>query len=83
MNVSVVDVGGGVVCVWELRVYGDCGKGKRRRFAGGARREGGEVLYERFNEVLGEKGIGVERGGLGGMMDVRFRNWGGVSLMVE
>ncbi|WP_369015188.1 D-aminoacyl-tRNA deacylase [Paenibacillus xylanexedens] len=49
----------------------------------GAKADVAERLYEVLNELVGDKGIEVETGGLGGMMDVRLRNWGGVSVMVE
>ncbi|MNW63195.1 D-tyrosyl-tRNA(Tyr) deacylase [compost metagenome] len=83
MNLSLLDVGGAVLSVSQFTLYGDCRKGKRPSFAAAARPEAAERLYETFNQLLRDKGIQVETGRFGAMMDVTFTNWGPVTLMVE
>lgn len=83
MNLSLIDMGGAVLSVSQFTLYGDCRKGKRPSFAAAARPEAAELLYETFNQLLRDKGIQVETGRFGAMMDVTFTNWGPVTLMLE
>jgi D-tyrosyl-tRNA(Tyr) deacylase len=48
-----------------------------------ARPEQAVVLYEAFNQILRDKGITVETGVFGAMMDVELVNDGPVTLIVE
>jgi len=83
MNLSVQDVGGQVLSVSQFTLYGDCRKGKRPNFMAAARPEHAEAIYERFNAALREKGLQVETGAFGEMMDVQFTNWGPVTLIID
>src|SRR5262245_58498655 len=57
MNLSVADVGGGVLVVSQFTLYGDCQKGRRPSFIDAARPEVAIPLYEAF--VNGVKALGV------------------------
>jgi len=83
MNLSVADVGGQILSISQFTLYGDCRKGKRPNFMAAARPEHAEPLYERFNELLRERGLHVETGRFGAMMDVVLTNWGPVTLIVD
>ena len=48
-----------------------------------ARPEEASVLYDRFNEELRKKGVKVEEGRFGAMMQVELTNDGPVTLIVE
>lgn len=83
MNLSVLDVGGAVLSVSQFTLFGDCRKGRRPSFTGAARPETAEAMYERFNALLRERGLTVETGRFGAMMDVSLVNDGPVTLVVD
>lgn len=83
MNLSLLDVKGQILSVSQFTLYGDCRKGRRPNFMDAAKPEHAETIYEAFNEELLGKGIVVETGRFGAMMDVDFVNDGPVTLIVE
>lgn len=83
MNHSVMDVGGDVLSISQFTLYGDCRKGKRPNFMAAAKPEAAERLYELFNSELRDKGLKVETGVFGAMMDVSLTNWGPVTLVID
>ncbi|TYS68893.1 D-tyrosyl-tRNA(Tyr) deacylase [Sutcliffiella horikoshii] len=83
MNLSLLDVKGQILSVSQFTLYGDCRKGRRPNFMDAARPDHAETIYEAFNEELRGKGVTVETGRFGAMMDVDFVNDGPVTLIVE
>ncbi|PAQ16385.1 D-tyrosyl-tRNA(Tyr) deacylase [Bacillaceae bacterium SAOS 7] len=83
MNHSLLDVGGSILSVSQFTLYGDCRKGRRPNFMAAAKGEQAKQMYDLFNERLREKGIHVETGTFGAMMDVSLVNDGPVTLIVE
>src|SRR6185312_12475061 len=83
MNLSILDKGGEILSVSQFTLYGDCRKGRRPNFMEAARPEQANQLYEIFNSLLREKGIKVETGIFGAMMDVELINDGPVTLIVD
>ena len=83
MNLALEDVGGGLLVVSQFTLYGDAVKGRRPSFIDAARPEMAEQLYERFMALLAERGVRVERGEFGAMMDVESVNDGPVTLWLE
>jgi D-tyrosyl-tRNA(Tyr) deacylase len=83
MNRSVKDVGGAILSVSQFTLYGDTRKGRRPSFIEAARPEQAQPLYDFFNEKLRERGLAVETGIFGAMMDVALINDGPVTLLVE
>ncbi|WP_226526352.1 D-aminoacyl-tRNA deacylase [Metabacillus niabensis] len=83
MNHSILDVGGQVLSVSQFTLYGDCRKGRRPNYMNAAKPDVANELYESFNRMLREKGLQVETGIFGAMMDVQFTNVGPVTLIIE
>jgi len=83
MNLSLFDVAGEVLSVSQFTLYGDCRKGRRPNFMDAARPEHANGIYEQFNSKLREKGLKVETGVFGAMMDVQLTNDGPVTLIID
>lgn len=83
MNLALADVGGALLVVSQFTLYGDARKGRRPSFVDAARPEVAEALYQRFVALLRERGITVETGEFGAMMEVDLVNDGPVTLWLE
>ncbi len=83
MNLSLFDVEGSVLVVSQFTLYGDARKGRRPSFTDAARPEQAEPLVEFFAGQLRQRGLRVESGVFGAMMQVNIHNDGPVTLMLE
>jgi D-tyrosyl-tRNA(Tyr) deacylase len=83
MNLSVADVGGGVLVVSQFTLYGDVRRGKRPSFDRAARAERANELYEYFVEKVRAAGLRCETGRFQTMMDVELVNDGPVTILLD
>lgn len=83
MNRSVLDVGGEILAISQFTLLGDTRKGRRPSFIKAANPEKAEKYYNIFNRILINKGLHVESGIFGAMMDVNSINTGPVTLIVD
>ncbi|HEX9220308.1 MAG TPA: D-aminoacyl-tRNA deacylase [Gemmatimonadaceae bacterium] len=83
MNLGLADVGGSVLVVSQFTLYGNAEKGRRPSFIDAARPEAAIPLYDRFIAALRDRGLKVESGEFGAMMDVELVNDGPVTLWLE
>ncbi len=83
MNLGLSDVGGAVLVVSQFTLYGDSVKGRRPSFIDAARPDTAIPLYDAFVSALRAKGLSVETGEFGAMMDVELVNDGPVTLWLE
>ncbi len=84
MNLSLLQSGGDALVVSQFTLYGDCSKGRRPSFVGAARPEHADPTYEALCEALRAEGVPkVDQGRFGADMDVRLRNDGPVTLVID
>jgi D-tyrosyl-tRNA(Tyr) deacylase len=84
MNLSVLDVGGGVLAVSQFTLYGDARKGRRPAFTGALEPGAAEALYDRFVAGLRAAGVArVETGVFRADMAVELVNDGPVTILLD
>ncbi len=83
MNHSILEAGGDILSVSQFTLFGDVKKGRRPSFTEAARPEQAEPLWEYFNRGLEEKGLKVQTGVFGAMMDVELVNDGPVTIILD
>lgn len=82
-NHSALEVNADILVVSQFTLYGNTRKGRRPSFDNAASPGHSEPLYERFVELLQERGLKIETGRFGAMMKVRLVNDGPVTILVE
>jgi len=80
---SLLDTGGVALVVSQFTLIADTAKGNRPSFAGAARPEQAEPLYERFRQELRDLGVPVEAGVFGAKMQVELVNDGPVTIILD
>jgi D-tyrosyl-tRNA(Tyr) deacylase len=83
MNRSLIDIGGEILSISQFTLLGETSKGRRPSYIKAANQEKAEKFYNIFNHLLIDKGVHVETGIFGAMMDVNLTNDGPVTLIVD
>lgn len=83
MNLSVLDVDGGVLVISQFTLFGDCRKGRRPSYAGAAPPETANKLYEDYILELRRLCSRVATGVFQEMMAVHLVNDGPVTLLLD
>ncbi len=88
-NISVSDIGGGILLIPNFTLYGDVKRGFRPSFSHAAKPEISRPLYDRVFARLREirlsenAGLKIESGVFGAMMEVESLNDGPVNIIIE
>ena len=83
MNRGLETVDGQILVVSQFTLYGNCKKGRRPDFLAAALPEVAIPLYEKFVQLIRDKGIHVETGEFGAEMLVESVNDGPLTLVVD
>lgn len=83
MNLSVLDVGGGVLVISQFTLFGDCRKGRRPSYAGAGPPDLARRLYEEFVDEVRKYAVPVATGVFQEMMQVHLVNDGPVTLLLD
>jgi len=80
---SLLDIAGEVLVVPQFTLYADTSKGRRPYFGSAAKPKIAKPLFEKFVEILKEKGVKVEKGQFGAKMEVELINDGPVTIILD
>ena len=83
LNLSLMDVKGEILSISQFTLYANCKKGRRPSFLDAAKPDLSNPLYEYFNEYLEKKGVHVETGIFGAMMNVSLINDGPTTIILD
>ncbi|MEQ1642525.1 MAG: D-aminoacyl-tRNA deacylase [Pyrinomonadaceae bacterium] len=83
MNLSLVDVEGGLLIVSQFTLYGDTRRGRRPSFISAAGGDDASRLYEYFVANCRKNVTTVATGKFGAMMDVELVNDGPVTIILD
>jgi D-aminoacyl-tRNA deacylase len=83
MNLSVRDVGGGLLVVSQFTLFGDAREGRRPSYTGAADPASARALYERTLAMLAESGLPVQAGQFQASMEVAYTNMGPVTILLD
>ena len=82
MNLSIADIGGGVLCISNFTLCADARKGTRPNFMHAMKPERANELYELFMSRLSET-IPVEKGAFGEHMDIESSLHGPITIVLD
>lgn len=83
MNMSLLDMAGGLLVVSQFTLYGDTRRGRRPSFIDAAAPDDANRLYESFVAAARAQITKVETGRFQAMMDVELVNDGPVTIMID
>ncbi len=83
MNLSVQDIGGGVLVISQFTLLADARKGRRPSYSDAAAPALARELYERFVAELGRKGLSTATGVFQASMRVAYINEGPVTILLD
>lgn len=83
MNLSLLEIKGEVLAVSQFTLTGSIKKGRRPSFDNAEEPKRAEVVFMYFIELIRRRGIKVETGIFGALMELRLVNDGPVTFIME
>jgi D-tyrosyl-tRNA(Tyr) deacylase len=83
MNLSLLDIHGEVLAVSQFTLAGSVKKGRRPSFDNAEEPERAEKLFSYFIDLIEQRGVKVETGSFGALMEIRLVNVGPVTFILE
>ncbi len=83
MNLSVAEIGGGVLVVSAFSILGDARKGRRPSFIGSAPRDVAEPLIDKLTGAIRTAGLPVETGRFAAYMRIDSVNDGPICILLD
>ncbi|HSV32044.1 MAG TPA: D-aminoacyl-tRNA deacylase [Atribacteraceae bacterium] len=83
MNASLIDRGGKILLVSQFTLYGECRRGLRPSFDRAADPILARELFEAVRNGLAQRGLDVQTGIFGAIMQVELVNDGPVTILLE
>jgi D-tyrosyl-tRNA(Tyr) deacylase len=83
MNLSVRDIGGGVMVVSQFTLFGDARDGRRPSYTEAAEPEAARSLYEQVLGLMRQSGLQVASGEFQASMEVAYTNLGPVTILLD
>lgn len=82
-NLSLNEVGGGLLVVSQFTLYADCKKGNRPSFVNAGAPQHAQMLYEQFVSLCRMRTAVVETGAFGADMKVSLENDGPFTILLD
>ena len=83
MNLSVRDIGGGVMLVSQFTLYGDAREGRRPSYSEAADPVTARRLYQHALDLLSQSGLPIASGQFQAIMEVAYTNMGPITILLD
>ena len=83
MNKSLLDVNGSILSISQFTLYANCRHGRRPGFTDAMHPTYAIPMYDKFNQMIKDKGVHIETGIFGADMKVSIMNDGPVTIILD
>jgi D-aminoacyl-tRNA deacylase len=83
MNLSVRDIGGGIMVVSQFTLFGDAREGRRPSYTEAADPQTARRLYESALDVLSKSELPIASGQFQASMEVSYTNLGPITILLD